>query len=381
MCSNETLSSLSFQKTYKNQTIIKFDDLANNAADLFRREVITVLGDAINNLTESAEENEFDELVGSVTGQKSGLKINILNLLKLTAKYMTGYYLMMNMHNKSKSVFDFLQVLKLFENEIFGDAYHDLNRRRNVNCRKPVNLPNDDEVQMVMKECIEIMKALDEFEFPAEAYADIRAVALTFLVIYNARRGGEPGRLFLFQWQEALRDDWIEKGELSEDFDTDATLVTFITGKGADHLVSILFPPEVQKAISYLTDKEVRRLAGVADKNPYLFSSMKNIMGYASGWHCINHILQKLNHKGAINATRNRHRIASILGKLQLSEKEKNLVFKHFGHSKRMNENRYQAANGLSQINTTGKRLNDITLLISSQTILKRMMITLMIPI
>ena len=87
---------------------------------------------------------------------------------------------------------------------------------------------------------------------------------------------------------------------------------------------------------------------------------MKNSMGYASGWHCINHILQKLNCKGAINATRNRHRIASILGKLQLSEKEKNLVFKHFGHSKHINENRYQAANDSSQINTTGKRLNYI---------------------
>ena len=196
---------LSFQKTYKNQTVIKFDDPANNAADLFHREVITVLGDAINNLTESAEESEFDEPVGFVTGQKSGLKINILNLLKLTAKYVTGFYLMMNMNNKSKSVVDFLQVLKLFENEIFGDAYYDLNCRRNVNSRKPVNLPNDGDMQLLMKECIEIMKALDEFEFPAESYADIRGAAL--LIIYNVCRGGEPGRLFLFQCQEALRGD------------------------------------------------------------------------------------------------------------------------------------------------------------------------------
>ena len=57
----------SFQKTYKNQTVIKFDNPANNAADLFRREVITILGDAINNLIESTEK-EFDEMAGSVTG-------------------------------------------------------------------------------------------------------------------------------------------------------------------------------------------------------------------------------------------------------------------------------------------------------------------------
>ena len=56
-----------------------------------------------------------------------------------------------------------------------------------------MNLSNDDDVQMLMKECIEIMKALDEFEFPAESYADIRAVGFIFLIIYDACCWGEPG--------------------------------------------------------------------------------------------------------------------------------------------------------------------------------------------
>ena len=43
---------LRFQKIYKNQTIIKFDNPSNNEIDLFRREMITVFDDAINNLTE-----------------------------------------------------------------------------------------------------------------------------------------------------------------------------------------------------------------------------------------------------------------------------------------------------------------------------------------
>ena len=78
----------------------------------------------------------------------------------------------------------------------------------------------------------------------------------------------------------------------------------FSTRKGVNHLVSILFPPVVQKA---------SRLFRVAHKKSYVFPSMKNSMGYASGWHCINHILQKLNRKGAIKDTRNRHINASIL--------------------------------------------------------------------
>ena len=43
--------------------------------------MVTVLRDAIKNLTESTKEREFDEMVGLVSGQKIGLKINILNLL------------------------------------------------------------------------------------------------------------------------------------------------------------------------------------------------------------------------------------------------------------------------------------------------------------
>ena len=70
-----------------------------------------------------------------------------------------------------------------------------------------MNLSNDDNVQMLMKECIEIMKANDEFEFPAESYADMRAAGFIFLIIYSACCWGEPGRLCLFPWQEALRSD------------------------------------------------------------------------------------------------------------------------------------------------------------------------------
>ena len=58
--------------------------------------------------------------------------------------------------------------------------------------------------------------------------------------------------------------------------------------------------------------------------------------------------------KGALNATRNRHRVASLLRKV------KPLIFKHFGHSKFINENVYQAAAGSVQLQTTGKRLMEI---------------------
>lgn len=56
---------------------------------------------------------------------------------------------------------------------------------------------------------------------------------------------------------------------------------------------------------------------------------------------------------------KNRHRVASMLAKLQLSKKEQDLVFQHFGHSEHINKV-YQAPPGSMQLQTTEKRLLQI---------------------
>ena len=45
-----------------------------------------------------------------------------------------------------------MQVLKLYENELFGDAYYDINFKKNINTRKPIHLPNDEDVKLLLKE-------------------------------------------------------------------------------------------------------------------------------------------------------------------------------------------------------------------------------------
>ena len=105
------------------------NDSQNDASDIFRRELIAVLDRAINMVTEKPP----DELVDpSVTNQKSGLKLNILNLIKLTSNLLMGYLLSKNEDARSPKIVDFFKVLNLYENEIFGDAYYDLNYRKNV---------------------------------------------------------------------------------------------------------------------------------------------------------------------------------------------------------------------------------------------------------
>ena len=331
---------LLFRKLYEEQSEIIMHDKLCNAADMFRRETISIWGRAINSLCEKADDNDNASRHISITDQKSGLKISILNLLKLNSKFLIGHFLVTNSDGRSKRVVDFLQVLKLFEDELFGDAYYDLNFRANVNSRKPINLPKDEDVRIILDECKSIM-------------TDITA---TTLILFNARRGGEPVHLTIKQWEEAVNGEWVDEvGESPYEM-----LVTYQTGKGADHLVPVMFPVETLQAMRYLTNENVRREAGVLPTNNYVFPSLKKSGGHASGWHSINYILKKLCMKGVINATLNRHRVTSLLAKLQLSEKENELIFKHFGHSENMNKNKYQAAAGSLQLKTMGKRLQEI---------------------
>ena len=109
-----------FQNVYKNQAEIQLQEPSNNSADMYRREVILLLGKAINQILEK-HNKESDNL--SITGQKSGRKISILNLLKLTAKFLIGYFFAKNEDSRSQRVVDFLKVLKLYDDELFGDAY------------------------------------------------------------------------------------------------------------------------------------------------------------------------------------------------------------------------------------------------------------------
>nr|XP_047142833.1 uncharacterized protein LOC124817083 [Hydra vulgaris] len=213
---------LSFKSIYNNQKAVKLDNILNNAADKYCREVITIVGEAINSLSEKSNE-DLDHLL--LSAQKSGLKISILNLLKLTAKFLIGYFLVKNDDLKSQRVVDFLKVLNLYEDDLFGDAYYNLNYRKNIDLQKPINLPNED-VQLLIEECNKIMNSIDDFQHPCESFVTIRSATATCLTIFNARRGGEPVRLHLFLWNEALN-----KQNLPEEFDIEQMFITYQTGK------------------------------------------------------------------------------------------------------------------------------------------------------
>lgn len=203
---------IAFKNVYSNQTEVKLEHKLENAADIFRCETILNLGEAIIEICEKPEtvDTEVADSNESLTGQKLGLKISILNLLKYNAKYLIGCFPMKNQGNSSKSVNDLLQGLRLVEDEIFGDALYYMNYRRNVKQRKPKKLPNHEDVQKFMDECSEVMKAINVFNAFWEQFVVVRAATATYLIIFNACHGGESIRLLISQ-SEALNGVWTDQ--------------------------------------------------------------------------------------------------------------------------------------------------------------------------
>ena len=90
--------------------------MAGNASDLYRRERIPLLVKAIEQFAE--KEGEASD---NVVNQKSSLKLSILNMIDLTAKFLTGHYLITNNNSRSDYVVMFLCFcLKIFENDNWG---------------------------------------------------------------------------------------------------------------------------------------------------------------------------------------------------------------------------------------------------------------------
>ena len=89
---------------------VSLNDAMNNSGDMYRREVITILGQAVNEISEKSVADDVQNNL--IFNQKSGLKVSILNLLKITANFLMEYFLVNCMDEREKEVVGFLKVLK-----------------------------------------------------------------------------------------------------------------------------------------------------------------------------------------------------------------------------------------------------------------------------
>nr|XP_047130473.1 uncharacterized protein LOC105843290 isoform X3 [Hydra vulgaris] len=331
--------------TFKNSLVSSFD-----ASDMFKKENISHLNNAIRELTED------------INGMKSGLKVHLQNVIKRVANMVQVHFMVESRNKEAEMVRDFISIFSVIQHELFGDALYQLHQKRNKSTRKPANLPDNQALKLLQNYLSEVVdSSFFPLKFPSSVFVDVRDAACTRLTIFNVRRGGEPARLFIYQWKEAIAGTWLVEATRRSYIDEISTgnRITFQEGKG-NKLVPVFIPPDLVSAIEFVSSEAARKDSGIAPENQYLFPSTNGSDNHVSGWHVLVSCCKKANVDGRLTGTMNRHRVSSLIGALGLSESNQQLVYDHFGHSGDVNKNIYQVPQAEQQLRTTGQFLRNI---------------------
>uniref|UniRef100_A0A7M5XJL2 Uncharacterized protein n=1 Tax=Clytia hemisphaerica TaxID=252671 RepID=A0A7M5XJL2_9CNID len=254
----------------------------------------------------------IEELTESEEAIKSGLKVQIQNVIKQSAKVLEAHFLIEGKSQEATDVCDFVKVFHLVEDEIFNGALYAIKQKRNKTTRKPANLPDEDLVQELKAYILKVtLKSNFIFQSPKDVFVDVRDAACARLTMFNGRRGGEPARLYVYQWTEALKGDWI-RPKLREDYIASVKTknrITYQEGKGLKQ-VCVFFPPDYVDSLIFLCDPDVRREVDTPKTNTFVFPSTQQSKNHVEGWHALTNSCKKGGITSKINGTMNRHRVS-----------------------------------------------------------------------
>ena len=167
--------------------------------DMFDRTNFPYLLNSIEAVTTNEE--------GSI---KAGLKIGLGYLLKRVAKFLNGECLIQKKNKEAKEIRRYQEVLDFYWAVIFRDAEYKVNVVRHKELRLPQRLPLEEDVAKLRDWLQTNISSMCSFEFISSSeFADLRDMIVCRLTLFNARRGGEPVRLLLTEWEDADNDVWF----------------------------------------------------------------------------------------------------------------------------------------------------------------------------
>lgn len=335
-----------------------------NVSDIFKRANFRHLEEAIERYTTK-------DASDGTSAVKAGLKLALYYLLKGASKVMRGMYLIDDQDTQANDVANWVIVLDINKDLVFGDASYKLNQAREEKLRRPEQHPEDDDIKKIRRSTLNTINEqgnASEEDFTTHSFVALRDALVCRLTLYNARRGGEPSRLRIKTWHEANSDVWLDKRHLSKMDPIDKALasklkVGYQTGKGNQHLVPVLFPQDCAVGLQKLADNGIRKACGIAEENDYLFPTVRGgTTAHVSGWHAVKSVCDKLVLKNPekVTATQNRHRVSTEFALMDLPMSEREYIYKHLGHTELVNKNVYQAPLALQEIMVVGRRLQTI---------------------
>ena len=346
---------IEFKKVVEERKQIK----ADSCSEMFNIDHYEELKIAIANMTRDKETGKM----------KNGLKLTLKYLVKDVCDAMHVFYLKKKDNQKAADLGNYMLVLSKSWSSFFKNAEESVITKRLTELRAPVKLPSKSDI-IKLRDCTKsTIQDLTGDGFCLLENADfckLRDALVCRLTLFNARRGGEPSRMVLSELTDAMEDKWIDqcrmefvKDDIEKKLLCD-TKVAYLHASKIAKLVPVLIPKDCWKALNVLVDTEVRKVAGVHTHNDFVFPNTKNSMGHVIGWDCVDRMSQEAGLEGRLNATGMRHFIATEYALLDVAPRDRELFYKHMGHSEAINENIYQCPPAVREITHVGKILANV---------------------
>ena len=165
-------------------------------------------------------------------------------MLKRVGKALICVSLEKDDEESSKEIENFLRVLELWEDLVFGEAIYETNNKKQIKLRRPQSLPNERDVQAIREAVLKIIAedTKDLNSFTESRFVRLRDAVCTRLTLLNGRRGGEPARVFVTQWKDAKGNGWIDPQRVKGLDQLDQILIAnlkvmYMTGKGTHFIL------------------------------------------------------------------------------------------------------------------------------------------------
>jgi len=117
------------------------------------------------------------------------------------------------------------------------------------------------------------------------------------------------------------------------------SMIMYQTGKGINHLVPVIVPPDTVEAVKKIASPEERQQVGIPADNPYLFPSVSTSDSHVSWLHAI---ITRIAAKAgvpdkSVTATKMRHLTRTLYAaSRQIPEAQWSAFYRHMGHSKQI---------------------------------------------
>ncbi|XP_070203471.1 uncharacterized protein [Littorina saxatilis] len=321
--------------------------------------------------------------------QKAGVKVSIGYLLKKLVAVLKAHYI----QTQRMTTYRELDVLKCLLDHswafIFRPTEIECESRRNQ-LRKPQEMPLEQDVKTFRDYVVQRTKSIMEDLFcptagimedpyklwDMHAFIELRNLIVARLTLFNARRGGEPARLLLSEWKDALKGVWIDP-DLIEKVDdqiekalVDQYKLAYQVGKGGRKLVPVLIPFDTIDPLKMLYRDGMlvseRSNVMINVKNPYLFPNTGGSIEHASGYNSIKAISASENISGQLRqphlliADKFRHRASTIFALQDIPAGQREVFYRHMGHSGKINEDVYQSPLAVMEITQVGGFLHSL---------------------